>query len=151
MTVGIDTNILCYALDPAYPEHEDVKDVLLNLSAENVIALNPTVIHETYHMLVFSLNWFPEEATRRLLMLLQHPYIEFFNQTKKIVQVALNLSVKHNLGGRDALIIANFLTNKVPTVYTHDNQLLMLHELSWKNQRLQFKDLIKRNARKIAH
>lgn len=38
MTVGLDTNILCYALDPAYPEHEKVKELLLNLSPENLIA-----------------------------------------------------------------------------------------------------------------
>jgi predicted nucleic acid-binding protein len=65
-------------------------------------------------------EWFPEEASGRLLMLLKHPYVEFFNQTKKTMQIALNLSVKHNLDGRDALIMANFLANKVHTVHTHD-------------------------------
>ena len=114
MIIGLDTNILCYALDPAYPEHDNVKDLLTNLSPENTVALNPTILHETYHTLVFSLEWFPEEAAGRLSMLLKHPYIEFFNQTKKTRRIALNFSVKHNLGGRDALIIANFLANKVP-------------------------------------
>jgi predicted nucleic acid-binding protein len=138
--VGLDTNILCYALDPAYPEHGDVKDLLISLSPENTVALNPTVLHETYHTLVFSLEWFPEGAAGRLLMLLKHPYIAFFNQTKKTTQIALNLSVKHNLGGRDALIIANFLANKVHTIYTHDEELLKLQKLSWKNSRVTFKD-----------
>ena len=142
MTIGLDTNILCYALDPAYPEHAIVKDLLGNLSPESTIALNPTILHETYHTLVFSLQWFPKEAAARLLMLLKHPYIEFFNQTKKIVQIALNLSVKHNLGGRDALIIANFIANKVPTIYTHDKELLTLQELSWRNSHITFKDPI---------
>ena len=142
MIIGLDTNILCYALDPAYPEHDNVKDLLASLSPENTIALNPTILHETYHTLVFSLQWFPEEAAKKLSMLLKHPYIEFFNQTKKTVQIALNLSVKHNLGGRDALIVANFLTNKVPTVYTHDKELLTLQRLSWRSSHLAFKDPI---------
>lgn len=140
MIVGLDTNVLCYALDPAFPEHDGLSRLLINLSAEKVVALNPTVIHETYHVLVFYLEWFPEEAARRLSLLLRHPYVEFFNQTKKISSVAINLSVKHNLGGRDALIIANFLANKVPTIYTHDRELLKLRKISWRNNRVTFKD-----------
>jgi len=54
MLTGLDTNILCYALDPAYPEHKKLKNLLTNLSQENVVAINPTVLHETYHTLVFS-------------------------------------------------------------------------------------------------
>jgi len=138
--IGLDTNILCYALDPAYPEHDNVKDLLTNLSSENTVALNPTILHETYHTLVFSLEWFPEEAAGRLSMLLKHSYIEFFSQTKKTCSVALNLSVRHKLGGRDALIIANFLVNKVPTIFTHDRELLKLQKLSWKNFSVTFKD-----------
>jgi predicted nucleic acid-binding protein len=138
--IGLDTNILCYALDPAYPEHDNVKGLLSKMSAENIVALNPTILHETYHTLVFSLEWFPEEAAGRLSMLLKHPYVEFFNQTKKTTQIALNLAVKHNLGGRDALIVANFLANKVPMIYTHDRELLKLQKLSWKNFSVTFKD-----------
>ena len=140
MIVGLDTNVLCYALDPAFPEHKGLSRLLVDLSSENVVALNPTVIHETYHVLVFYLEWVPEEAARRLSMLLKHPYVEFFNQTKKISRIALNLSVKHNLGGRDALITANFLANKVPTIYTHDRELLKLKKISWRNSRVTFKD-----------
>ena len=140
MMIGLDTNILCYALDPAYPEHDNVKGLLSKMSAENIVALNPTILHETYHTLVFSLEWFPEEAAGRLSMLLKHPYVEFFNQTKKTTQIALNLAVKHNLGGRDALIVANFLANKVPMIYTHDRELLKLQKLSWKNFSVTFKD-----------
>jgi hypothetical protein len=73
---------------------------------------------------VLSLQWFQKEAAARLsMLLLKHLYLEFFNQTKKTVQIALNLVVKHNLGGRDALIIANFIANKIPTINTHDKEL----------------------------
>ena len=137
---GLDTTILCYALDPVYPEHEGVKDLLISLSSESVVALNPTVLHEAYHTLVFYLEWTPEEAARRLAALLRHPFIEFFNQTQKTSLIALNLSVKHNLDGRDALIIANFIANKIPVIYTHDRELLKLQKITWKNANLTFKD-----------
>ena len=140
MIVGLDTNILCYALDPAYPEHANLHHLLLDLSSENRIALNPTVLHETYHVLVFYLEWLPEEAARKLSMLLRHPYIEFYNQTKTTTQIALNLAAKHNLGGRDALILANFLANKTNIVFTHDQELLTIRKISWKTQTLNLKD-----------
>lgn len=140
MTTGVDTNVLCYALDSAYPEHELVTDLLTDLSPDNVICLNPTVLHETYHTLVFYLEWLPEEAKRRLTLLLKHPYVEFFNQTRKTSLAALDISVSHNLGGRDALIIACFLTNRIPLMYTHDKELLALKKISHRSSTLAFKD-----------
>jgi predicted nucleic acid-binding protein len=145
MIAGLDTNILCYALDPAYPEHEKLKNLLIALSQENSVAINPTTLHETYHTLVFGQKWVPNEARRRLKMLLKHPYIEFFSQTKKTSVIALDLSVQHKLGGRDALIIANFVANKVSIIYTHDQELLTLQKLSWKNFHLTFKDPLSEN------
>jgi predicted nucleic acid-binding protein len=145
MLTGLDTNILCYALDPAYPEHKKLKNLLTNLSQENVVAINPTVLHETYHTLVFSQKWVPSEARKRLKMLLTHPYVEFFSQTKKTSTVALNLAVQYKLGGRDALVIANFLSNKVPVLYTHDQELLALKKISWRNLRMIIKDPLTSN------
>lgn len=130
--IGVDTNILCYALDPAYPEHEKLKDLLLNLSPGNRIAINPTILHETYHILVYGQKWMPSEAVRRLKMILKHPYIEFFSQTRKTCVVALNLAKQYRLRGRDSLIVANFLVNKVPIIYTHDEELLVYGKISWK-------------------
>ncbi len=138
--MGLDTNILCYALDPFYPEHEKLKNLLINLSPENRVALNPTILHETYHTLVLGQKWVPSEAVKRLRLLLKHPYIEFFSQTKKTCAVALSLAKQYRLGGRDSLIVANFLVNKVPIIYTHDQELLIHREISWKNFRIAFKD-----------
>jgi predicted nucleic acid-binding protein len=140
MTVGLDTNILCYALDPAYPEHKSLSKLLLDLSPENTIALNPTVLHETYHTLVFSLEWLPQEAAEKLSLLLKHPHIQFYNQTKQTSQIALNIAAQNNLGGRDALIIANFIANKIPTVLTHDQDLIATENIAWKNFHVTFKD-----------
>jgi len=140
VTIGLDTNILCYALDIHYPEHEKVKNLLITLSPENKVAINPTVLHETYHTLVFYSEWVPEEAARRLTALLKHPYIEFHNQTQKTSLIALNLSVKHNIDGRNALIIANSIANKILILYTHDKALLKLKKINWKNTILTLRD-----------
>ena len=140
MTIGLDTNILCYSLNSIYPEHEKVKDLLITLSPENLVALNPTVLHEVYHTLVYYSEWVPEEAARRLTALLRHPYIEFYNQTQKTSLIALNLAVKNKLGGRDALITANYIANKITLMYTHDKVLLKLHKITWKNTSLTYKD-----------
>ena len=140
MTIGLDTNILCYALNSIYPEHEKVKDLLITLSPENLVALNPTVLHEAYHTLVYYSEWVPEEAARRLTALLRHPYIEFYNQTQKTSLIALNLAVKNKLGGRDALITANYIANKITIMYTHDKELLKLQKITWKNTYLTYKN-----------
>jgi len=145
LLVGLDTNILCYSLDPAYPEHERLKGLLLNLSPEHRVAVNPTILHETYHTLVYGQKWVPSEAKRRLQMIIRHPYVLFFNQTKRTCIVGLNLAVKHGLGGRDALIIANFIVNKVPIIYTRDKELLALNKISWGNWALKFIDPLSEN------
>jgi len=140
MIVGFDANIICYAVDSAYPEHEKLGNLFLGLSPENRIAVNPTTLHEAYHTLVFSQKWVPEDASKVLKALLSHPYVAFFNQTKKNCSLGLSLSVQHKVSGRDALIIANFLANKVPVVYTHDDELLKLKRITWKNSRITFQD-----------
>jgi predicted nucleic acid-binding protein len=145
MTIGIDTNILCYALDPAYPEHKTLNKLLLELSATNTIALNPTVLHETYHTLVYYLEWYPQEAAEKLSLLLKHPNIEFYNQTKQTSQIALNIAAQNNLVGRDALIIANFIANKIPTLLTHDQDLIKTNNITWKNFQITFKDPLNKN------
>ncbi|MCW4004364.1 MAG: PIN domain-containing protein [Candidatus Bathyarchaeota archaeon] len=140
MIVGLDTNIICYALDEDYPENKLLNDLLLNLSPDNKAAINPTVIHEAYHVLVFAEKWHREEAAHAIKLLLRNPYIEFYNQTRKTSTIALDLSIQYNLGGRDALIIANCLSNKTPTLYTHDKTLLKHQKITYKNTTLTIKD-----------
>lgn len=142
MIVGLDTNILCYALDDGYAEHEKAKALMVNSSPDSKIALNPTTLHEAYHVLVFSQKWKPQRTADALKTILADPYSEFFNQTRKISIIALNLSVKYPLGGRDSLIVANFLANQIPLMYTHDEEILKLQKITWKNTALTFHDPI---------
>jgi predicted nucleic acid-binding protein len=140
LATGLDTNILCYALDPAFPENPKCKRVLLEASAGNKLAINPTVLHETYHTLVFDQKWVPSEARQRLLTLLQHPHLEFYSQTKRVSLIALDLGARNRLGGRDSLILANNLAGKVPVLLTHDRGLLQLEKVSWRGYTLTMKD-----------
>jgi len=70
MIVGLDTNILCYAIDEDYPENKQLDDLLLNLSSENRIAINSTILHEAYHVLVFGEKWHSKDAVHVIKMLL---------------------------------------------------------------------------------
>ena len=140
MIHGLDTNILCYALDPAFPENQRCKKILLELSAESKIALNPTVLHEAYHVLVFDQEWHPTEARHRLVVLLNHPYVEFYNQWRRISILALDLAARHNLGGRDSLILANLMANNAPVLYTHDRDLLGLKQVTDKRFSIKLED-----------
>ncbi len=140
MIVGLDTNIICYALDEDYPENRQLNDLLLNLSPENKVAINPTTIHEAYHVLVFGEKWEIEEASHAIKLLLKNPYIDFYNQTIKTSAIALDIAVQYKLGGRDALIIACYIANKTPVLYTHDKTLLKYQKISHKNFNLAIKD-----------
>jgi len=140
LIIGVDSNILCYSLDPAYPEHYKLKGLLLGLSMQNILAVNPTVIHEAYHALVFGQKWVPNEARIRLGLILKHPFILFYSQTKRTCIVALSIAGKYGCGGRDSLVLANFLLNKIPVVYTHDDELLKLKKVSWKESSVELKD-----------
>ena len=140
LIIGMDSNILCYSLDPAYSEHPKLKGLLLGLSTQNMLAVNPTVIHEAYHALVFGQKWVPNEAKLRLGLILKHPFILFYSQTKRTCIVALSIADKYGCGGRDSLVLANFLLNKIPVVYTHDDELLKLEKVLWKESSVELID-----------
>lgn len=139
---GVDTNVLCYSLDRAFPEHRKVAKLLRDLSPEFSIALNPTVFHESYHTLVYGQKWAREEVRTRLSMILRHPHVVFCNQTKLTSSLALRLAGKYSLGGRDSLILANFLASKVPVLYTHDSEMIKLEVVEWRGRRVEILDPI---------
>jgi len=143
MIYGIDTNILVYILDPLCPENERCKFILDSLSEDFLIALNPTVMHEVYTVLVYARKWERDEARRRLTGLLKDPYVMFHNQTKSASILGLHLANKYKIRGRDALILSNLITNRVNVIYTHDEEVKKLKEITWRDRKLTIKDPIK--------
>ncbi len=53
----------------------------------------------------------------------------FTNQTRRTTSVGLDLAVKHQLGGRDALIIANNLVAGIGEFLTFDRTLLVRRKI----------------------
>ena len=139
---GIDTNVLCYALDPAFPEHKKSSLILKGLSQHFRIAINPTVIHETYHTLVYKQRWTREDAGDRIFQLIRQRHVAFLNQTKTISRNAIYLANKYELGGRDSLVLSNYLINGIGQMYTHDRRILDLRRISMGNKELDFSDPI---------
>ena len=133
---------MCYSLDPAYAEHSPARDILLGLSPENEVAVNPTVVHESYHTLVYGQKFTRAEASNRLGLLLKHPHVRFLNQTRRTCLIGLDIATRYSLGGRDALILANYVGGKVPVMYTHDRELLSLRRVSWRSSYLEISDPI---------
>jgi len=136
---GLDPDVLVYSLDPTFPEHERAKDAVLGLESWFV---NPTVMHEVYHTLVFKRRMRPADARRKLEEFLRDGRTGFLNQTKLLSLFALDLAVRHNLGGRDSLIIGCYLYNRVGEMLTHDAEILALKGLRFRGRTLRITDPI---------
>lgn len=104
------------------------------------MAVNPTVILESYHALVYGQKFTRAEASNRLRLLLKHPYIRFLNQTRRTCLIGLDIATRYKLGGRDALILANYISGKILVMYTHDRELLSLQRVAWRSASLEIRD-----------
>jgi len=132
--LAIDSNILVAYLDRDHPQHQKVKSL-----ASKRVALNPTVIHETYHALVFKLKWSPEEAALALREALDDRNNLFLNQTLDTTRTGLALAERYSLGGRDALILANYLSSSVSHLQTFDKALLALERVVYGRRELKIR------------
>jgi predicted nucleic acid-binding protein len=128
--LGIDSNVLIAYLLPDHPDHEATRAL-----AGRRHAINPTVLHETYHSAVFKLGRSPTDTVAALL--------EYMNLALCLSIVpmtaerGLKLARKHSLGGRDALILASYLlSQEVRAFVTMDEALLSLKEVRLGNKSL---------------
>ena len=132
--LAIDSNVLVAYLDRDHPQHERVRSL-----ASKRIALNPTVIHETYHALVFKLKWMPEQAGLVLREALDDRNNLFLNQTLDTTRTGLALAERYALGGRDALILACFLAPPISYLQTFDKALLTLERVVYGRRMLKIR------------
>lgn len=105
--------------------------------------VNPTVVHEVYHTLVFKRKMRPADAAQKLTESLRDERTLFLNQTKLVSSFALSLAVEHGLGGRDSLIIGCYLYNRINRILTHDEEILKLGVLKFRDRAVGFEDPIK--------
>jgi predicted nucleic acid-binding protein len=119
--LGIDTNVLVAYLDKDHPSHAETSGL-----ADESVALNPTIVHEAYHTLVFKMKWAPQDASEALTEASMDANNLFINQTLKTTKMGLRIATEHNLGGRDALILANLVAARISKFVTYDKALLVL-------------------------
>jgi len=119
--LGVDTNVLVAYLDADHPAHGRTTRL-----QDEAVALNPTIIHEAYHTLVYKMKWVPHDASRVLVEAMSDERTLFVNQTLRTAKVGLRIAVDYGLGGRDSLILANFPTGGVREMITLDGELLAL-------------------------
>jgi predicted nucleic acid-binding protein len=143
---GLDSNILVYALDPLLPEHERAKKAILGL---NHWYVNPTVIHEAYHALVFKRKMRPVDVVEKLTEFMKDDRTRFLNQTRLVSSFALALAEEYNLGGRDSLIIGCFYDG-VSRIFTHDEEILKLGTVDFKGKRVKFEDSVGRASQDVS-
>jgi len=123
--LALDSTVLIAYLDREHPRHDRVRSL-----AFRRVALNPTVLQETYHALVFKLKWTPEETGRVLREVLDDADILFLNQTRETTRIGLGLAERYALGGRDALILASFLNPSVPEMVSFDKPIITLGKVA---------------------
>ncbi len=123
MSFGADSNVLVAYLMPDHPDHEATRGLMRKLHA-----VNPTVLHETYHTQVFKLKRRPDTTIRVLL-----DYMNFalcLPVSSETVGRAFDFALQHQLGGRDGLILASYLfSGRVRRFVTMDESLLSIKEV----------------------
>jgi predicted nucleic acid-binding protein len=134
---GIDSSLLVYALDPRTKEHPSARDSILSLEDW---AINPTVVHEVYHTLVFKRGMNPGDGRSKLKAFLRDRRTHFLNITRQVSLYSLDLATEFKMGGRDSLIAGCYMTNGVETMLTHDSALLVVGKVSFRGRQLAFRD-----------
>ncbi|MGA2663976.1 MAG: PIN domain-containing protein [Nitrososphaerales archaeon] len=135
---GLDSSIVVYAMDPTTDEHAASTEAILAL--QGGWAVNPTVIHEVYHTLVFKRKMPPADARSKLGTLIKDRRTRFLNTTKTVTSFSLELAAESGMGGRDALIVGSFLHGGIGQMLTHDGDLLRRSALRFRGREIAFSD-----------
>ncbi len=80
--------------------------------------------------MVFKLKWKPREVTQVLRAVLDDENVLFLNQTRVTARTGLRIGQTYGLGGRDALILANFLDPSVPEMLSFDKALIAVGKIA---------------------
>ncbi len=105
--------------------------------------MNATVVHETYHALVFRRKISAADTRRKVVGFLNDGRTTFVNTIKAASLFSLTLAAKMNLGGRDSLIIGSYLHSRIGKMYSHDQDLVELRKVSAKGITFQITDPIR--------
>jgi len=119
---GIDSNILVYALNKDLPEHLPCKQLLIDIiNGIELVSLPSVVFMESFHALVKSYKYKEVEVKKRLVALIDSKNINVLVISTSSVLLAFEIAEKFKTGGRDSLIAASLLENKIQEIYSHDS------------------------------
>ena len=119
---GIDSNILVYALNKDLPEHLPCKELLINVvSGKELVSIPSIVFMECFHALVKAFEYKEVEVKKRLIAIIDSKNINVLDISTSSILFAFEIAEKYKTGGRDSLIAASLLENKIQEIYSHDS------------------------------
>ena len=119
---GIDSNILIYALNKDLPEHSSCKELLINIvNGKELVSIPSIVFMESFHALVKAFKYKESEVKKRLIAIIDSKNINVLDISTSSILFAFEIAEKYKTGGRDSLIAASLLENKIQEIYSHDS------------------------------
>ena len=119
---GIDSNVLVYALNKDLPEHLPCKGLLVNIVNGNELVSIPSIVFmECFHALVKAFKYKEVEVKKRLIAIIDSKNINVLDISTSSILFAFEIAEKYRTGGRDSLIAASLLVNKIKEIYSHDS------------------------------
>lgn len=119
---GIDSNILVFALNKDLPEHLPCKELLVNVVNGNELVSIPSIVFmECFHALVKAFKYKEIEVKKRLIAIIDSKNINVLDISTSSILFAFEIAEKYRTGGRDSLIAASLLENKIQEIYSHDS------------------------------
>lgn len=119
---GVDSNIIVYALNKDLPEHPPCKELLINIVNGNELVSIPSIVFmESFHALVKAFNFKETEVKKRLTAIIDSVNINVLDISTSSILLAFEIAEKYGTGGRDSLIAASLLENKIQEIYSHDS------------------------------
>ena len=118
---GIDSNILVYALNKDLPEHLPCKELLINIvNGKELVSIPSIVFMECFHALVKAFQYKEVEVKERLIAIIDSKNFNILDISTSSILLAFEIVDQYGTGGRDSLIAASLLENKIQEIYSHD-------------------------------
>ena len=116
----IDTNVLVYAVDEAFPSNRrKARSVLRSLVRFRTGVVSTQVMQELYRVLVDKLKF---ERSRAKTTVLDLQNFEVISITPNLVELAIDLTILHSLSIWDALLVAAAREARCAVLFTEDLQ-----------------------------
>ena len=119
---GVDSNILVYALNKDLPEHSPCKELLIDIvNGKELVSVPSIVFMESFHALVKAFKYKEVEVKKRIIAIIDSKNINVLDISTSSILFAFEIAEKYKTGGRDILIAASLLENKIQEIYSHDS------------------------------